>query len=479
MKASSITPSIAIVGCGFGGIALGIALRKAGIDDFTIYERADEIGGVWRDNIYPGAACDVPSRFYCFSFEQGFPWTSLCAPRSQIFEYLKLCVEKYDLARHIQFGVDIIEAAFNDQKWTLKTAAGDAIVADVFVSSVGLFNRPKIPEIIGREDFAGTQFHSARWDPSFKYSGKRVAVVGTGASAIQFVPAIAPEVAQLFVCQRTPHFVGAIGGRTGELDEGTWLSRRLDRFKLFRQFESGTRRRASPRLTARAQGAFLAHLERAVPDEDLRRRLTPDYPIGCKRMLRSDGWYPALQRDNVELVDAPIARIVFDGILAEDGAHRPVDTIIWATGFTPTDYLAPMRVTGLGGTDLNTAWRDGAEAYLGVTVAGFPNFFMTYGPNTNLSGSIIFMIECQARYITDAIRTMRGRRAASMNVKAQRQRAYNEMVQRRIAKTVLVDETCHSYFQTETGKVTTQWPGFMSEYLFRTWRVKRRDYEFG
>jgi cation diffusion facilitator CzcD-associated flavoprotein CzcO len=454
---SSIAPSIAIVGCGFGGIALGIALHKAGIDDFTIYERADEIGGVWRDNIYPGAACDVPSRFYCFSFEQDFPWKSLCAPQSQIFGYLKHCVEKYELARHLRFGVEITEAAFNEQKWTLKTGTGDAIDADMFVSSVGLFNRPKIPEITGREDFAGTQFHSARWDPAFDPAGKRVAVVGTGASAIQFVPAIAPDVAQLYVCQRTPHFVGAIGARTGELDEGTWLSRRIDRFKLFRQFESGTRRRASPRLTKKAQDAFLAHLERSVPDEELRRRLTPDYPIGCKRMLRSDDWYPALQRENVELVDVPIARIVFDGIVTGDGAHRPVDAIIWATGFTPTDYLAPMR----------------------VTVAGFPNFFMTYGPNTNLSGSIIFMIECQARYITDAIRTMRRRRAASMNVKAQRQRAYNEMVQRRIAKTVLVDETCHSYFQTATGKVTTQWPGFMSEYLFRTRRVKRRDYEFG
>ncbi len=470
--------SVAIAGAGFGGIALAIALKKAGFEDFTLYERSDSLGGVWRDNAYPGAACDVPSRFYCYSFEQDYDWSSFCAPQRQILDYLNHCADKYGVAPHIRFGTEIASAAFDEgaARWTLQTRQGDRIEADMFVSAVGLFNRPRIPAVYGREDFTGDQFHSSQWPENFDPAGRSIAVIGTGASAVQIVPSIAESAGRLAVFQRTPQYVGSMGGRTGDLDGGSWLTRRIERAKLFWRFETGTRRRASERLTKKGEAAFLDHLERAVPDDALRERLTPRYPLGCKRVLRSDGWYPALQRDNVELVDTPVSRIVLDGIVTEDGRHVEADTIVWCTGFTPTDYLAPMRVTGAGGRDLNMAWREGAEAYLGLAVDGFPNFFMMYGPNTNLSGSIIFMLECQARYVADAVRNLSRKGARSMAVRAGRLRAYNEMVQRRIAKTVLVHPSCHSYFRTASGKVTTQWPGFMSEYRWRTRRVRNSDY---
>jgi cation diffusion facilitator CzcD-associated flavoprotein CzcO len=483
MSGSRRTPAIAIAGAGFGGIALAVYLKRAGIESFTIHERASDIGGVWRDNAYPGAACDVPSLLYSFSFAQDHPWSASYAPQAEILGYLRHCVARYGLAPHIRFGSEIAAATFDEQagRWHLETASGETVEADIFVSAVGLFNRPALPDIPGRGDFAGLQFHSARWPAECDLTGKRVAVIGTGASAIQIVPAIASSVAKLYVFQRSPHHVlpradpGLVAA--GSLRQA--MARRLRRLRIFLQFENAVRRRGSPRLTRKGEAAFRSHLEAQVSDPALRARLTPDFPLGCKRVLQSNDWYTALQKPNVELVDAPIAAIGRDVIRTGDGAARAVDVIIYSTGFTPTDYLAPMRITGRGGRDLNAAWRDGAEAYLGIAVSGFPNFFMLYGPNTNAVGSIIHMLESQARYIVRCVAAL-GRSGASwMDVRAAAQRDYSAAVQRRIGATVLVHPTCRSYFRTASGRVTTQWPGFMTEYRRRTRRVKRGDYEFG
>jgi len=484
MDGKAGSPAIVIVGAGFGGIGLAIALRKAGIRSFTILERAGEVGGVWRENRYPGAACDVASRMYSYSFECDWPWTRKFAPQPEILAYLKHCVAKYDLEPHIRFDTEVAGARFDEAsaRWRIALAGGEQVEADVFVSAVGLFNRPRYPDIPGRESFAGVQFHSARWNHDYPLDGKTVAVIGTGASAIQFVPAIAPRVGKLHVFYRSPQYVFPRGAAPLP-EHPTWwqrhpLAHRLERMRIFASFESRGRQRGSPRMTAEGEARFRAILEAKVRDPELRRKLTPSYPLGCKRTLFSDDWFDALQRPNVEVTDTAVAEILPAGVRTRDGAVRPVDAIVYGTGFTPTDYLTPMHITGLAGRDLNAAWRGGAEAYLGMTVAGFPNFFMMYGPNTNVVGSIVFMLESQARYIVDGVRTLARRGAGTMTVLEAAQRRFNDEIQRRIAATVMVQDTCHSYFRDPTGKVTTNWPGWMTEYRLRTRRVRPADYAF-
>jgi cation diffusion facilitator CzcD-associated flavoprotein CzcO len=476
---------IVIVGSGFGGIAMAIALKKAGFTDFSILERSDDIGGVWRDNIYPGAACDVPSRLYSYSFEQKYDWSESFAPQREIHDYLRRCAEKYGVLPHIRFNTEIRSATFDEGvgSWMLNTVEGEEIEADIFISAMGLFNRFKLPDIPGRDDFTGTTFHSSHWNHEYVLDGKTVAVIGTGASAIQFVPEIAKQVERLSVFQRTPHYIMPKEKRGSSPAERSWfarssLGREYERFKILLNMEKGTRRRSSIPMTEAAEQVFLRSLENQVPDPVLRAKLTPDYHLGCKRVLRSDDWYPALQRPNVELVDTAIDSIYNTGIKTKDNKTRDFDAIIYGTGFTPTDFLSPVQLTGLEGIELNQAWRDGAEAYLGVTVSGFPNFFMMYGPNTNLSGSIIFMLESQSRYIVRCLRSLRRRKARYMAVNSEAQRRINEEIQKRIATTVIMDDNCHSYFKTASGKVTTQWPGYLTEYRLRTSRVRAGDYLF-
>ena len=333
---------IAIVGGGFGGVALAIALKKAGIDTFTIYEKESDAGGVWRDNSYPGAACDVPSRFYSYSFEQDYPWSRRFAPQAEILAYLKHCIEKYRIDRHIRYDTEIAGATFDPSIgcWKFTTADGRQFDAHVFVSATGLFSRPVIPEIPGADTFAGRQFHSARWDHDLSLDGKTVAVIGSGASAIQFVPAIAPVVKQLHLFQRTPHYVlprpdaqPAAGDRPWH--ERNALLRRLDRLGLFFSFERAGQRRRSDWLTRRGERNFLKFLESQITDPELRKKLTPSYHLGCKRVLFSSDWYPALARPNVAVIDTPIEAIVPEGIRTQDGQVRSADVIIYGTGFSP------------------------------------------------------------------------------------------------------------------------------------------------
>ena len=370
---------IAIIGAGFGGIGLGVRLKRAGFHDFTIFERGGEVGGVWRDNTYPGAACDVPSRMYSFSFAQEFPWTERFGRQPEILAYLKQCADRFGIRAHIRFDTEIASAAFetDSDQWRIATAGDELESAHMLVSAVGLFNSPLVPDLPGRETFGGSQFHSSCWDHDCTLEGKTVAVIGTGASAIQFVPAIAPRAGRLFVFQRSPQYVLPRDDRPPFPDRGIFhrIRRQTERFSIYTEQERRTRRRGSPRITERA---FLARLEQEVPHPELREKLTPSYPLGCKRVLQSNDWYPALQRENVELIDSPVTEIRPDGVATRDGRFEKADVIIYGTGFTPTRYLTPLNIRGAGGSDLNDAWRQGAEAYLGLTVAGFPNFFMMY-----------------------------------------------------------------------------------------------------
>jgi cation diffusion facilitator CzcD-associated flavoprotein CzcO len=477
---------ILIIGCGFGGIALAIALKKAGENGFLILERAADVGGVWRDNSYPGAACDVVSRLYSFSYDQDYEWSTMFAPRDEIFAYIQRCVARHGVRQHVRFGCEVANARFDAARgmWSVETAAGDRYEAPILVSAVGLFNNPSIPDLPGREQFKGVQFHSTSWDHDFALAGKTVAVIGTGASAVQFVPRVAREVAKLYLFQRSPQYVmpKTLFPGTGEWDK--WLQqyprlRGLARLKIFFMFERFIwRRKYQPHLRLAGEAAFRKLIETKVRDPQLRRKLTPSYPMGCKRQLVSDEWYDALVRPNVEVVDNAIARIEADGIVSQDGTHRRVDAIIWGTGFTPTAFLTPMRISGLDGRDLNDAWRNGAEAYLGLTVNGFPNFFMMYGPNTNAITSIIYMLECQARYIVSAMGLLRRKRMRAMNVRADLQRRFNQEAQERLAQTVPARPDCFTYFKDANGRITTQWPGYALEYRIRTHAARASDFEF-
>jgi cation diffusion facilitator CzcD-associated flavoprotein CzcO len=477
---------IVIIGCGFGGMAMAIELKKKGMNDFIILERAADIGGVWRDNSYPGAACDVVSRFYSFSFDRDRAWSQAFAPQDEIWQYQLEVDRRFGIRQHVRFNTEVLRASFDDKagEWTVETADGSRLTTPVLISAVGLFNTANIPDIPGRDSFKGVTFHSSNWNHGYDLNGKTVGVIGNGASGVQFIPKIAPLVAKLNLFQRSPQYVmpKAIFPGAGKFD--LWLQRHkglrwLARLRVHFLFERFIwRRRWKPHLRLAGEAAFKKLLEEKVKDPELRRKLTPNYPMGCKRQLVSDVFYEAMTRPNVEVIDTPIERVTEDGIVTRDGTHRKLDAIIYGTGFKPTAYLTPMSIRGLNGRDLNEAWRDGAEAYLGVMVNGFPNFFMMYGPNTNAPSSIIFMLECQARYIWSALKLMKKYNARCMNVRADVQKDFNVEAQARLSTTIPARADCFTYFKIENGKITTNWPGYATEYLWRTRKVQPGDYEF-
>jgi len=469
---------IAIIGSGFSGLCLGINLVRAGMRSFTIFEKADRLGGTWRDNSYPGAACDVPSFAYCFSFAQKVDWTRKWSPQAEILEYMDACARDYGILSHIRFGTEIASARWDEieRVWRLRTTAGEEIVADVLVSGTGQLNRPSIPDIPGLERFRGERFHSARWNHAYDLTDKTVAVVGNAASAIQFIPEIAPKVRRLHILQRTPNWMLPRGDRAYTEREHRrfarvpglarlyrwwiWLAHEL-RFPVFKR---------SPWLSKRVEQVAREFIETEVADPALHAALVPDYPIGGKRMLISDDYYKTLNRPNVELVTTGIDHVDEDGILLRDGRRLAADAIILATGFESTSFLAPMTIQGVGDRSLHDEWRGHARAYLGLTIAGFPNFFMMYGPNTNLGhNSIIFMIECQARYIMDCLRQMDARDLGTIALKPDVLDAYNAELQRELAGTAWA-ATSNSWYKTADGTITNNWSGT----TFRYWRKTRR-----
>jgi cation diffusion facilitator CzcD-associated flavoprotein CzcO len=475
-------PSVAVLGAGAGGLAMGVALKRAGFD-FTIFEKNDGIGGTWRDNTYPGAACDVPSHLYSFSFAPNPHWSRTYATQPEILAYLEECTDRFGLRPHIRTGVTIVSAQWVDeaQHWELTTATGQTHRADALVSGLGMLNVPFRPEIPGLDKFRGRVFHSSRWDHSKPLSGERVASIGTGASAIQYVPAIADDVAHLTVFQRTPIWVTPRFDReyTAEQRERfakVPLAAKRHRWTIWWSYQRTSFQAADPFTQGQTELAR-SYLARKVEDPELRAVLTPDFPVGCKRPLTSRTWLPALTRPNVRVVTSPISHVTATGVVTSDGKRHPVDTIIFGTGFKATDYLTSVDIIGADGVSLQKRWAEGAEAYLGLTVAGFPNFFMLYGPNTNGVNSILFMHEAQAHYVVRALRMMRRRRLTSIDVRPGVERAYNEKVQAGMAGTVWT-AGCTNYYTVANGKNVTQLPYSAGEYWLRTrivgwWRYQR------
>jgi cation diffusion facilitator CzcD-associated flavoprotein CzcO/acetyl esterase/lipase len=476
-------PSVAIIGAGFGGIGLAITLKRAGIDSLTILEKADRVGGVWRDNTYPGATCDVPSQLYSFSFEPNPDWSRRFSPQPEILDYLERCVEKHDLGPNLRLGTEVIRAEFDEGsgRWRIKTAGGETVEADVLVSACGQLSRPALSRIEGSDRFKGAIFHTARWDHSVDLDGKRVAVIGTGASTIQVVPAIAPGVGQLDVYQRSAPYVIPKKDRPYRPWEKRLFrffppARMIPRFQQWLFFEvfisAFNQFRAVGKLGIRM---FERNLDEQVSDPELKRALTPDHVLGCKRVLISPDYYSTLERPNVELVTKGVRELTERGVVAEDGTERPADVIVLSTGFESTRFLAPMEIRGRDGVDLNEAWREGANAYLGMTVAGFPNLFVMYGPNTNLgSGSIIFQLESQMAYIADAIERLR-RTGGWLSVRPEVQRAFDSEMQSRLSTSVW-QTGCNNWYVDEHGRNTNNWPGFTLEYRRRTRRLDPADY---
>ncbi len=470
---------VVVVGAGFGGIGMAAALKQAGIDDFLVLDRGDDLGGIWRDNTYPGLCCDVPSALYSFSFWP-WRWSRRFPPRQEILDYLRALSQERGLGPHLRFGSGVAAAEFDERRavWNLTLTGGDTLQATAVVSAVGQLSRPALPDIPGRDDFAGPSWHSARWDHGVDLAGRRVAVVGTGASAIQFVPEIAKDAAHVDVYQRSAPYILPKSDRAYReaeqvLRERLPAVRKADRLRTFLYGELLTSGFVvSPKLLAGPMQLWRRQLQAQITDPQLREKCVPDYVMGCKRVLFSDDWYPTLARPNVGLITDPVERIASDGVVTADGTVRPADVIIYGTGFQTLDFLAPMSVTGLGGRRLREAWHDGAEAYLGITVAGFPNFFMLYGPNTNLGGnSIIYMLEGQIAYVTGALRALDEEGLDWLDVRPEVQSAFNAWVNA-ASRTSVWESGCHSWYTTASGRNTNNWPA--QTFLYR-YRVRRFD----
>jgi cation diffusion facilitator CzcD-associated flavoprotein CzcO len=478
---------VVIVGAGFAGLGMAIRLQQEGIDDFVLLERASGVGGVWRDNRYPGLTCDIESHLYSYSFEPNPNWTRMFAPQPEILAYLERCADKYGLRSRIRFDTPATGATFDEQsgRWTVETGGREPVSARVLISGAGhALSQPVYPEIPGRTAFAGKTMHSARWDASLALEGKTVAVIGTGASAIQIVPSIAPRVRQLHVFQRSPPWIlpkpdRDIAARERKRFERFPLLQRLWRWWQFWVHElSGAGFFVTFSVMAFGQWLARRYLGTAVPDPALRARLTPAYKMGCKRILVSSDYYPALLRPNVELVTERIQEIRPHSLVTADGRERPVDVLVFATGFEAAEAKPPFGVRGRGGLELVEAWRDGIEAYLGTAISGFPNLFLLVGPNTGLGhSSMVLMMESQIRYILDAVRALRSRGLKFVDVLRDVQRRYNVSIQKRLARTVWNTGGCLSWYRTRSGKNTTLWPGFTAEFRWRTRRFDASNYE--
>jgi cation diffusion facilitator CzcD-associated flavoprotein CzcO len=472
---------VAIIGAGPGGICTGVRLLEAGHHDFVILEKAPGVGGTWWHNRYPGAECDVKSHLYSFSFALNPEWSRPYARQPEIRAYLEDCVERFGLEPYLRLGTEVRSARWDeaDALWRLTVDPGEEIEAEVVVSALGMFGAPVVPDIPGLDTFAGTVFHSARWDETHDLAGERVAVIGSAASAVQLIPEIAPEVGHLSVFQRSANWVLPKEDTPFTEAELENLRQDPDAVRALRDQTFGTIDAtitfSNPALLEGAEAAGLRNLE-VVEDPEVRRRLTPTIPWGCQRPLSSNVYYPTFNRPNVELVVDPITEITPDAIVTADGTERPVDTIILATGFATTKFLGALDVVGRDGRRIDDAWADGPQAYLGITTTGFPNLFMLYGPNTN-NGSIIYMIECQVDYVMRQLQRLEDEDLAWMDVRREVMDEYNEKLQQDLDGIGVWQAGCNTYYRVPSGRIVTQWPHTMTEYRARTERPDAEVYE--
>jgi cyclohexanone monooxygenase len=475
------THKIVVIGAGPGGLCTGAKLREAGHREFVILERAEGVGGTWRHNSYPGAACDVASHLYSFSFAPHVEWTRPYSGQAEILAYFERFARQFELEDHLRFGVTVGGARWDDAtaRWHVETDHG-TFVAEVVVAAVGMFGDLNWPDLPGLDHFSGTLFHSARWDHDHDLTGESVAVIGSGASAIQFVPEIAPTVARLYHFQRQPQFV------LPKVDDEPFTEEQIAAFRrdpalaaelrqqIFERIE-GVITFSNPAALREAERLGLQNLE-VVQDPVTREKLRPRGPWGCHRPLSSNVYYPTFNLPHVEVVTDAIEKVTPDAVVTVDGVERTVDTIILSTGFGATKYLAVIDVVGRDGIRLADAWSQGAEAYLGITTAGFPNLFMLYGPNTN-NGSILWMIECQVAYIVRQLDRMQAEGLRSLEVRDDAMRRYNDRIQADIAQVDVWQEGCHGYYRSPSGRIVTQWPHTMRAYAEWTGRPDADAYE--
>ncbi|MEU6233983.1 NAD(P)/FAD-dependent oxidoreductase [Kitasatospora sp. NPDC047058] len=476
---------VAVVGSGFGGLGAGVRLRRAGITDFVILERADSVGGTWRDNSYPGCACDVPSHLYSFSFAPNPDWPRSFSGQPAIRAYLEKVTDVFGIRPHLRFNTEVTEARWeaDEARWRITTTAGQW-TADALVAAAGPLADPQIPNLPGLDAFPGKVFHSSRWDHDYELAGKRVAMVGTGASAAQIIPSIQPQVGTLTVFQRTPAWV--LPRRDRDITElEKWLHNRLPltaklrRGTLFAlrelQVDAFVRR---PGLLKVVQQLAERHIAQGVADPALRARLTPDYRIGCKRILLSNTYYPALAAANTEVVASGLREVRGSTLVAADGSEHEVDAIVFGTGFHVTDMPIGSRVFGVDGTSLAEHWKGGMEALRGSTVRGFPNLFFVIGPNTGLgNSSMILMIESQLNYLIDGLTTLGSVGATAMQPTERAQRRWNLELQHRMDRTVWTTGGCRSWYLDPSGKNTVLWPGSTTSFRRATRKVDLGEYE--
>jgi cation diffusion facilitator CzcD-associated flavoprotein CzcO len=476
---------IGIIGGGAGGLCMGIKLKEAGFENFTIFEKSRGVGGTWYNNVYPGLACDVPSHLYSLSCEPNPAWSRAFAPQPEILTYLQQVADKYGIMPHVRLSTAVKAARWDDEprKWRLTLANGNIETFDVVISALGMFTNLNWPDIQGLRDFQGAHFHSGQWDKAHDLTGESVAVIGAAASAVQFVPKIADQVKALYVYQRTPPWI--LPKDDPIFDEPTIKARLSDptetrelRAKIFQELERLTSYGNMENVAA-CEKICREFLETQIRDPDLRRKLTPAYPWGCTRPLISNDYYPVFDTGRAELITDGITEITQDGVISGDGRVRKVDTIICATGYQVQKFLSIIDVTGRDGISIQEAWKNGAEAYLGITTTGFPNLFMIYGPNTN-NGSILYMVECQVAYIIRYITAIVEKDISYLDVRPEVQKTYNETLQRDIAK-VTVWAACNSYYSNDAGRIVTQCPYTMTDYRAMTMKPDEDafTYEYG
>jgi cation diffusion facilitator CzcD-associated flavoprotein CzcO len=478
---------VVIVGTGFSGLGMGIQLKRAGIHDFVILEKAGEVGGTWRDNSYPGCACDIQSHMYSFSYEQNPDWSRSFPEQPEIFGYLRRVADKYGLREHVRFGRELTGSRWDaDEKcWYVSTKSGESYVCQFLVAGVGALHIPNVPSLPGLEKFRGATFHSAYWNHDYDLRGKRVAVIGTGASAVQFVTKIAPEVSNLYLFQRTPPWIMP----KPDYPMPEWsktLFRKLPgaqrayRDVLYWMLEARALGfNGHPKLMHAAEKMAKRHMASSVRDPKLRRKLVPDYTMGCKRVLVSNDYYPALARDNVDVLTDGVTEIREHSVVASDGTEREVDAIIFGTGFHVTDAFDYLDIIGVDGRNLSKEWAEsGMRTHKGITVGGFPNLFFLLGPNTGLGhNSVVFMIEQQAKYVLDAVKLVDREGAAALEVRPTVQERFQEDIQHKLARGVWSQGGCTSWYLDAMGVNRTVWPGFTWRYWMQARSVDPEDYQ--